>query len=290
MITLHHIKASGNHYLMLDNRREKRATDEFSRLAQKIAQDFPNMKSFIVLEDSTEEATVKMTTFHRDGTECLLCGNGIRGVAHFLFDENPEKNVHQLIETRHATLHVQKIVDDISDHLYRVEISPMSLLMETLNREVESGTTFIEKRLKDITRKLRFTAIATPTPHLVTFVKETDGLSIAERQLIAEKLTQGNRYFPKGINVSFVKVDEDKLYVDTFETVAGHTFSCGTAMAASGLLYSLLYLREFGELIEVKSAGGTVFVRPRQTPEGQYWVELQGGATLIEHIVYDESD
>lgn len=44
---------------MLDNRQEKRATDEFSRLAQKIAQDFPNMKSFIVLEDSTEEATVQ---------------------------------------------------------------------------------------------------------------------------------------------------------------------------------------------------------------------------------------
>ena len=61
-------------------------------------------------------------------------------------------------------------------------------------------------------------------------------------------------------------------------------------MATSGLLYSLLYLREFGELIEVKSLWRDSVCKTKTNTEGQYWVELQGEATLIEHIVYDESD
>jgi diaminopimelate epimerase len=65
--------------------------------------------------------------------------------------------------------------------------------------------------------------------------------------------------FPKGINVSLVKVlGKNRIFVATYERGAGITASCGTAMTSSATAMVLNGRCDCGEVIEVENRGGAV--------------------------------
>ena len=79
---------------------------------------------------------------------------------------------------------------------------------------------------------LRWTALSTGNPHLVTF----DTLTTADRLALGPELSTHPR-FPRQINVEFAEVvvtdQGPELHVDVFERGCGWTLACGTGATAT---------------------------------------------------------
>lgn len=242
----------------------------------------------IVSEAEQSDALGKMRVINQDGTEGNMCGNGLRTVARYLAEKN-EATMFK-VETMFADLKVRR-----SEPLYQlvptyqVEISPISFDVESIPMLNTEGP-LIRQVIPWLDDTLQFSAVASPTPQLVAFVnhKQLEGNELEE---IALKANANTSVFPEGINVSFVEIlNTNELMVRTYERGVGLTSSCGTAMCACGLVYSLLVTKEFNCEIVVKNTGGLVKVVVHEDGDDGYWLELTGNATVTHHIKGDLTD
>jgi diaminopimelate epimerase len=192
----------------------------------------------ITLGKSTK-GDAQMRIYNADGGEAEMCGNGVRCLATYLDSISPTKKDTYLIETMNA-------------------VYPIMRKGKTFALEM---TEIKDKNLHDLSifhdyQKSFF--INTGVPHLVFLTNDAKRIEI--------KL-QGPKYrfhpmFPKGTNVTFVQVLDEKTqtaYARTYERgVEDETFSCGTGLTATALALSE-WLGWKGE-INLKTKGGSQVV------------------------------
>ena len=205
-----------------------------------------------------------------------MCGNGLRCIARYSA-EKLEKSIVS-VETMKAVLtakHGAPIFDGIET--YEVEIGPVSLSTDLLPM-VESGYWFKKSIIKELSPSLEFTALSVPNPHIVAIV---DNIEESIVEACGEK-SNNSKLFPKGVNVSFVrKLDENSIFVITYERGAGITNSCGTAMSASAFVSALNHLVSYKNPIRVFNKGGMVAcLVPDPRAKSLESIYLRGNATF----------
>ncbi|MGX7245849.1 diaminopimelate epimerase [Enterococcus quebecensis] len=237
----------------------------------------------LLVEKATKsESLAKMRVINSDGSEASMCGNGLRTVARYLAEKHDKKSF--TVETMFADLKVQQ-ADTIAENIatYQVEISPVHFETDSIPMKSNKDK-IIDEIIPDLSSTLRFSVVAVPNPHLITFV-DHQMLMSEEFERIAIYVNEENPIFPDGVNVSFVEIlGENQLFVRTFERGVGFTNACGTAMCASSLMYALLYSGEFGETITVKNIGGMVKTVVHKEYNESYWIELIGNATVTHRL------
>lgn len=235
-----------------------------------------------------KEVGESMRVINYDGSEASMCGNGLRTVARYLSEKNKQDEF--IVETMHADLQVKKAEELGKDvETFQVEISPVSFNVEDLPFNWRSET-FMDQELPDLASGLRFSAVAVPNPHLISFVDHKT-LNSSQFEELAKFLNGTNPYFPDGVNVSFVEVlGDQKIFVRTFERGVGFTNACGTAMAASSLMYVLLKGGKAEEKIQVTNPGGMVQTIVHQDKDGAYWMDLIGNATFLNKVTISLED
>jgi len=206
----------------------------------------------------SDHALTKMRIFNADGSEPEMCGNGLRCFSRFILEKYNQTSAE--IETMKATYQVQMIEDfhgikGISIKLYPVKV---------LSREEESS----------FNTAYDFSYYTVSNPHLVAFT---------ENHLQADELTRlglyGNEHFKGGININMVRViDQDKIYVQTYERGVGITKSCGTGMTSSSLHYALNHNR-LDQVIEIYNDGGMIECKVNKKDD--YEVIFTGNATYV---------
>lgn len=295
MVTLYKVHGSENRFILLDQSQlqTKRSIQELVNLIQAIVHsDLPvsNVDGMLVIGSSVHpECLGKMTVINRDGSLASMCGNGLRTVSRYLSERYSQNEFK--VETLNQDLHVARrkaLADGVS--AFGVEISPIkfdasSLPFSKLGHEQIRNTLLLQ-----IDPKLKFTAIAVPNPHLISFVSNLKEQN-SNLKRIGEMLNQPNDYFPEGVNVSFAQIiNETTLYVKTFERGVGFTNACGTGMSATTLAYLLLRCKT--DLLEheitVYNPGGMVKTIVHQNEDRQYWIELIGNATVTDKIRLSE--
>ena len=229
-----------------------------------------------------------MRVINYDGSEASMCGNGLRTVARYLSEKHNQDEL--LIETMHADLHVKKAEELGKDvQTFQVEISPVSFNVAKLPFNWKDET-FIDQELPELAPGLHFSTVAVPNPHLISFVDHKTIKSSLLKEL-ATYLNGANPYFPDGVNVSFVEeLGNQKIFVRTFERGVGFTNACGTAMAASSLMYVLLKDGKLEEKIQVTNPGGMVQTIVHQKENGNYWMDLIGNATFLNKVFISLED
>ena len=190
----------------------------------------------------------------------------------------------------HADLHVKKAEELGKDvQTFQVEISPVSFNVAKLPFNWKDET-FIDQELPELAPGLHFSTVAVPNPHLISFVDHKTIKSSLLKEL-ATYLNGANPYFPDGVNVSFVEeLGNQKIFVRTFERGVGFTNACGTAMAASSLMYVLLKDGKLEEKIQVTNPGGMVQTIVHQKENGNYWMDLIGNATFLSKVIISLED
>lgn len=244
----------------------------------------------VVNQPTREGAIAQMRVINADGSEASMCGNGLRTVARYLAERDHRTSFK--VDTMNANLQVRQ-EDNLATGVtaFAVEISPVSFDRHALPFDKLGHNRLIDTYVPELLPGLKFTSIAVPNPHLISFVGNRE-LSDEVLGGLGQRLNNPNPYFTDGVNVNFAKIlGENQLFVRTFERGVGFTNACGTGMSATSLAFALTHPKQakFDQAITVYNPGGMVKTIVHHQ-SGQYWIELVGNATFTHQIDISEDD
>lgn len=181
-------------------------------------------------------ADPQMTVINSDGSVPEMCGNGLRCFAKWLGD-------HHLPNARSVTVRtgagpLSCLLERGNDGLVSsVQVAMGAAEWQPDRVPLHSESPLLQGELSDLPQPhgapgLRWTALSTGNPHLVTF----DPVSPEDRLVLGPQLSIHPR-FPNQINVEFAKVvatfNGPELHVEVFEHGYGWTMACGTGATAA---------------------------------------------------------
>ena len=219
----------------------------------------------------SDTADRMMRMYNPDGSEAEMCGNGLRCAGRYAIEALQQNSV--LIETPQANLKVSQ-ADPLMPGIpaYAAEIGPVSMSTKTLSMRTMNSL-WKNRSVPGLPEELLFTALSIPNPHIVTFVEQIDESLVHSIGQRANKLA----LFAQGVNLSFVKViDQNTLFVITYERGVGITQACGTAMSASSYVSVQQGHAQATQPIKVYNKGGMVLCGVNMLEQR---VMLQGNAT-----------
>jgi diaminopimelate epimerase len=168
----------------------------------------------------------KMDFYNPDGSPAEMCGNGIRCLVRFIY-ENLEKNKYLEIETKKRIIKAE-ILSDEDD--FKIKVDMGEPVLERKKIPVKGSKKFaIGEKLKIENKSWEFTSVSMGNPHTVVFVPHFDFFW----QGIGKKI-ENYHLFPEKTNVAFVKVlNPKKMELRIWERAAGETLASGTGSSAS---------------------------------------------------------
>lgn len=206
----------------------------------------------IILITKSSIADFKMRMFNSDGTEAEMCGNGIRCVGKFIYDNKLSDKKDLTIETLSG---IKKIrLNVMNEKVETVTVNMGEPILEPekipLNLEKVSSNSIY---LKAEDKELKFTCVSMGNPHAITIVNNLNEIDINEYGPIIEN----NPVFPNRTNVEFVEiVDRDNIKMRVWERGTGETLACGTGASASAVACILNNLTN--RRLNVHLLGGTL--------------------------------
>lgn len=257
MIEFIKMEATGNDYIYIDCfKNDIRKISELKQIVIKMCnRNFGIGSDGLILICPSEIADAKMVMYNIDGSEGNMCGNGIRCVAKYVY-ENIINKQNVIIETKSGlkqiNLNIQNgNIIDITVNMEKPVFNPDLIPVITEKKMLLNEMINISGNVYYIT------CLSMGNPHTVIFFEEIDNLDLDE---IGKKI-ENNDIFPDRTNVEFVQIiNKNKIKIRVWERGCGETLSCGTGACASvvaGILNGYLDSNE----IEVNLKGGTLYIK-----------------------------
>ena len=188
-------------------------------------------------------ADFSMRIFNADGSEAMMCGNGIRCVGKYVYDKGYTDKTSLTIETLSG-------IKTLDLHIRRGKVRTVTVGMGYCSTE--------EDRVLQVGGE---TVVCTPVsvgnPHAVLFVDDIMSAPVAELGPKIEKHSD----FEGGVNVEFVQIlAENRLRMRVWERGSGITMACGTGACASAAAAVKKGFCRAGEPVEVILDGGSLNV------------------------------
>ena len=270
----------GNDYIYINDDIEKR--EDYSNLAIILSKrHFAVGADGIITISKSDRADFFMQIYNADGSKGEMCGNGIRCVGKYVYDNHLTDKEELTIDTLAG---IKKLKLDINDgKVKNVEVdmgNPLFHDGNVLNRD--SDISKLKHILSVNDKEYEVMDISMGNPHTVIFVPEiTDDLVLNVGSLIEK-----NSFYPNRTNVEFVKViDKNILEMRVFERGSGETYACGTGSCASAVAY-MLKNPDVSELT-VKLVGGNLQIKWDRVDNHIY---MTGPATKVYDGVIDLND
>lgn len=256
MKTIHFTKMHGigNDYVYVDCFKEKiENPPELSRLVAR--QHFGIGSDGLILISPSDIADCKMNIFNADGSEAEMCGNGIRCVGKFLWDNGYVKEPKAQIETLCGVKTLELVVKDNQCIGAVVDMGEPVLDTKKIPA-VFNEDMVIGKPLVVGGKSYEVTLVSMGNPHCITFTEEVEGLNLPAIGPLFEK----HSVFPARTNTEFVKViDRTHLRMRVWERGSDETFACGTGACAVAVASALNGFTERD--VEIQLNGGILKIR-----------------------------
>ncbi|RSK28428.1 diaminopimelate epimerase [Bacillus sp. HMF5848] len=222
----------GNSYIYVNMFQENISEDMLSEVAIKVANMYTGIGSDgLILIAPSKLAPVKMRIFNNDGSEARNCGNGLRCVAKYAYENGLVNETTFFIETLSglvsAEVHLNdnKTVSEVTVDMGKPALEPQSIPF--LGSDAKS---MIDEPVKFVETELRMTAVSMGNPHAVFFIDNIDDAPLYTLGPIIEK----DARFPEGVNVEFIQVVNDtEINFRVWERGSGVTQACGTGACAA---------------------------------------------------------
>lgn len=214
----------GNDYVYVDCFKQEITQPE--ALAIKISdRHFGVGSDGLILVCPSTVADVRMRMFNADGSEGMMCGNGIRCVAKFSYERGLSLQNPMRVETASGIKILALTIKDSIVTEVKVDMGEPKLdagLIPVLSNTPQA--------LSIAEVDLEFCCVSMGNPHAITFVPELSDALVLAKGPIVEK----HKLFPKRINVGFIQVvDKQNIKMRVFERGSGETLACGTGACAS---------------------------------------------------------
>ncbi len=225
----------------------------------------------VIFINPSEIADFEMEMFNADGSRAEMCGNGIRCVAKYVYDNRMTNRENFIIESmgkkKYITLdapdgEVKEVKVDMGEPILEPELIPV-VCDEKTDR-------FVARKVQVDDRTFEMTCVSMGNPHTVMFCDPDLVLSYGP-------LIEFHHLFPKRVNAEFVKVlDRKNVEMRVWERGTGETLCCGTGCCATAVACILNGLTE--DEVTVHVLGGEVKINwDRETNH----VFMTGPATTV---------
>lgn len=184
----------------------------------------------IILIECSDVADAKMRIFNKDGSEGKMCGNGIRCVAKYLYDNKMCKSENGIkIETLSGVKTLDILENNGNEAKVKVDMGKASLNPSDIPMILSKEKVISEPITLD-NDTYKITCVSVGNPHCIIFVDEVYSVNVRE---IGTQLSS-HTMFPEGVNVEFVSIlDKNNLTMRVWERGSGETLACGSGSCAS---------------------------------------------------------
>lgn len=227
----------------------------------------------LILIMPSEVADCRMRMFNADGSEGMMCGNGIRCVAKYAYDKGIVPKETMSIETKSGIKTLELTIRDgkaeyISVDMGKAELRPSLIPVDA------KGEDFIAREVEVDGVNYIMTCVSMGNPHAVIFTNGIDELDLDE---IGPSF-ENHPLFPERVNTEFVEViDDHTLKMRVYERGSGETISCGTGTCATVVAAVLNGFCNRNEEVTVRIRGGEL--KDTYLDDGR--VIMKGSATLV---------
>lgn len=231
----------------------------------------------LIIIQPSDVADCRMEMYNADGSQGKMCGNGIRCVAKYVYDNGMVKKDRITVETLSGikTLDlnvrngkVKTVRVDMGSPVLTPEKVPVSLGadQEKLLTDTDFGQILLNAPYKVGGQDFRITAVSMGNPHCVVPVDDPYAMKLE----VIGPLFEHNVLFPEGVNTEFIRVqDRENVRMRVWERGSGETWACGTGACAVGAACILngwtdrtltVHLRGGDLLIEWERQKNTIFM------------------------------
>lgn len=226
----------------------------------------------IVLICPSETADARMRMFNADGSEGSMCGNAIRCVGKYLYDNGIVRSEQIAVATKSGVKTLQLFVQNGEVARVRVNMGAAEFSPARIPANLE-GERVVNRPVRIGGMPYSITCVSMGNPHCVVFVDDPYRLSL-------EKIGptfENSPLFPERVNTEFVRViDRTTLQMRVWERGSGETWACGTGACAAAAAAVANGLCPKDADITVRLRGGDLTIR---VTDQAVW--MTGGAIKV---------
>ena len=270
----------GNDYVYMDAINQ--IIKDRNELAKKVSdRHFGIGSDGLILICKSNIADFRMQMFNSDGTEAEMCGNGIRCVGKFVYDNGFTNKKNLTIETLAGIKKLELITKNEKVEAVKVDMGEPILEPEkipVISKEIPVN----DLNLNIIDKNLKFTCVSMGNPHAITFIDENVNEFDVEKY---GRLVEINEVFPKKTNVEFINIiNKNKIKMRVWERGAGETLACGTGACASAVAAIINGYTDRNMIVEL--LGGNLEIEWNKNDNHIY---MTGPAKIVFKGFYEES-
>ena len=241
----------------------------------------------VIIVRQSSKADLFMDYYNSDGTIAEMCGNGIRCMAKFAYDNNLISENNFVIETRAGLKNINMEISKNAYSVMEIEVNmgtpifnpeKIPVNIDLLNNnfyfsanqdkisylyssyplmsELKSENPVFNYILPVDKKNITINCVSMGNPHCIIFVDSDEDLKKIDLYEIGPKI-ENHLFFPNKTNVEFVKVEsENEISMIVWERGCGETLACGTGACASVVAATLLDLVNPQDTVTVNVKGG----------------------------------
>ena len=220
----------GNDYIYFDCTSGKNMRDDWDKIAIKVSdRHFGIGSDGIILICDSDVADFKMKIYNVDGSEAEMCGNGIRCVGKYVYDNGLTNKEKLSIETLAGIKYLElNVIDNIVDTV-KVDMGEPIFGKEKIPAMCDDNNHIV---IDVLDKKFDVTCVSMGNPHAVIEVSDVDSFDVSKYGSILES----DKHFPKRTNVEFVQIiDRKHVKMRVYERGVGETFACGTGSCGTAV-------------------------------------------------------
>jgi len=232
--------------------------DNPERLADELSDRYTGVGSDgLVLILRSDVADAKMRMFNADGSEAGMCGNAIRCVAKYLYDNNIIKKPRMRIETASGVRELKLFIT--GGYVTSATVNMGRAILEPSKIPVSlTGDSVISRPATFDRIEYKITCVSMGNPHAVLFCPDVYEIYLGK----VGPAIENDPLFPERTNVEFVKVEGgNQIRMRVWERGTGETLACGTGACAAAVASVLNGHCGKGEDIKVMLTGGDLTVK-----------------------------
>lgn len=249
---------AGNDYIYVDGMKETVPNE--SEAAIKLSDRHFGIggDGLIIIKKGTN-ADYEMVMYNADGSRGAMCGNGIRCVAKYLYDQKYVNSKQFTVESMGAVKYITVTEENGVATGATVDMGKPILNAKDIP-VVCNGEKCINEKITLADREFHMTCVSMGNPHAVMFIDEHPIDFELEKY---GKIAEGNtEIFPDRVNAEFAKViDRRTVEMRVFERGAGETLACGTGTCATVVAGIINGIIDKNEEITVHLRGGDLKIK-----------------------------
>ncbi|MBE5957440.1 MAG: diaminopimelate epimerase [Lachnospiraceae bacterium] len=257
----------GNDYIYVNGFEEN--VDNKSELAIELSKSHFGIGSDgIIFINPSEVADCEMEMYNADGSRGEMCGNGVRCVAKYVYDNGIVESKTINVETLAGIKKIDVTVDEETNKVKSAKVDMGAPILEAEkvpcdpscfknNKSDDRYNNMIKSaELEVVTRKFKVTCVSMGNPHAIVYINEP-----VEEFLLDYwgPLFESHPAFPNRVNTEFVRViDRNTVEMRVWERGSGETLACGTG--ATAVAVSSIINGYTGNEVTVKLLGGDLLI------------------------------